>query len=129
MMAVDTNVIVRLVVADDPHQWTLAKQCVAEGVFVPHGVFMEAEWVLRTSYRLPTAWVADALMDLVNLDCVQCDDPDLLRWAIGRYREGADLADMLHLVAARGHAGLATFDRALPRQAGDDAPTPIEVLK
>jgi predicted nucleic-acid-binding protein len=129
MIAVDTNVIVRFLVGDDPHQTVLARRTVARGIFVSHGVLMEAEWVLRTAYRLTAVWIADAFLDLVDLDCVQTDDPDLLRWAIDRYRTGADWADMLHLIAGRAHAGFATFDRALPRQAGVDAPVGIEVVQ
>lgn len=129
MIAVDTNVVVRLLVGDDAEQRSAAQRCVGRGVFVSHGVVMETEWVLRTVYRLSRDRIADDLLEMLDLHCVQVDDSDYLRWALSRYREGADWADLLHLIAARAHAAFATFDRALPRRAGEDAPVPIEVLR
>lgn len=129
MIAVDTNVIVRFIVDDDPQQGPIAQQCIARGVFVSHGVLMEAEWVMRTLYRMTRAEISGAFLDLLDLGCVEVDDRDLLRWAAERYRGSGDWTDLLHLIASRAHGGFATFDRALPRQAGKDTPTPIEVLR
>jgi predicted nucleic-acid-binding protein len=129
MNAVDTNVIVRLLIGDDPAQTVAAERCVARGAFVSHGVLMEAEWVLRSVYQLSAQRIADDLAKLLDLDCIDVEDRTLLRWAADRYRGGADWADLLHLIASRAHGGFATFDRALPRQAGRDTPTPIEVLR
>jgi predicted nucleic-acid-binding protein len=129
MIAVDTNVVVRLLVADDPDQSAIARRRAAEGIFISHGVLMETEWVLRTGYRLPRGKLADALRDLLELSIAEVEDRDDLRWAVDRYRRGADWSDLLHLIAARAHAGFATFDRALPRESGADAPTTIEVLR
>jgi predicted nucleic-acid-binding protein len=129
MIAVDTNVVVRLLVADDHHQALKAQECVAAGAFVSHGVLMEAEWVLRTVYRLGRERLADSILDLLDLACIHAHDDDLLRWAVERYRRGADWADLLHLIAARAHASFVTFDRALTRQAGNEAPVAIKVLR
>ena len=129
MMAVDTNVIVRLLVADDPRQTAAAQRCVAGGVFVSHGVLMEAEWVMRSAYRFSREQIANFLHDLIELRNVEIEDRDELRWAANRYRRGADWADLLHLIAARPHGRFATFDRTLSREAGKDAPTSIEVLQ
>lgn len=52
MLAVDTNIVVRLLVADDPVQ-----SQIAAGLFRQHPIFialtvlLETEWVLRSSYR------------------------------------------------------------------------------
>jgi predicted nucleic-acid-binding protein len=129
MIAVDTNIVVRLAVNDDPQQTSLAAACVAQGAFVSHGVLMETEWVLRTAYGFPRDQIADVMLDFLDLECIVVDQRDDLRWATERYREGADWADLLHLIAARGHAAFVTFDRALPRQAGARTPTKIEILK
>lgn len=129
MIAVDTNVVLRLLVADDPHQTEVAQRRVAEGVFISPGVLMETEWVMRTAYQIPRERIADLFRDLIELRPIDLENREELRWATDRYRRGADWADLLHLIAARAHGGFATFDRALPRQAGTDAPTIIEVLK
>ena len=128
MIAIDTNVVVRFLVGDDAGQARIAQQRIAGGAFISHGVLMEAEWVMRTAYRLPAARIADAFGDLLEINSVELDDPDDLRWAVSRYRLGADWADLLHLIAARAQPGFATFDRALPKQAGRDAPVAIEIL-
>jgi predicted nucleic-acid-binding protein len=129
MIAVDTNVVVRFLVADDPHQADVARDCVASGIFVSHGVLMETEWVLRTVYRLRRSRIADSLGDFIELETVHVDDLDDLRWAVGRYRLRGDWPDMLHLIASRAQAEFATFDQLLPRHAGNDAPVTIQVLK
>jgi predicted nucleic-acid-binding protein len=129
MIAVDTNIVVRFLIADDPRQAALAQQRMTEGAFVSPGVLMETEWVLRSSFRLPRQRLADLLHDLIEVASVEFEDRDQLRWAVGRYRLGADWADLLHLIAARAHGRFATFDRDLSRGAGKDAPTAIEVLQ
>ena len=52
----------------------------------------------------------------------------LVTWSIERFVEGADIADMIHLVAACRTAGFYTFDRRVARAAGPDSPIPIETL-
>lgn len=126
--AVDTNVILRLLVGDDPHQADAARDCVAGGIFVSHGVLMETEWVLRSVYRLRRSRIADSLGDFIELESVDVDDRDDLRWAVDRYRLGADWADMLHLIASRAEPAFATFDRTLAEDAGNDAPIAIRLL-
>ncbi|MDQ8756732.1 type II toxin-antitoxin system VapC family toxin [Sphingosinicella sp. LHD-64] len=128
MIAADTNVVLRLVLGDDPGQTVCAETLLARGIFVPHGVLMEAEWVLRSAYALEPEVIADALADLIDLASVHVDRPHDLAWALDRYRRGADWPDMLHLIASRGMDGFATFDRELPKRAGASPPVPIELL-
>jgi predicted nucleic-acid-binding protein len=49
-VALDTNVLVRLLVNDDPAQAELAAACIdaSVGCFVPITVALELEWVLRS---------------------------------------------------------------------------------
>ncbi len=129
MIAIDTNVVLRFLVADDPHQAEMASDCVASGIFVSHSVLMETEWVMRTVYRLGRERIADSLSDFIELGKVEVEYRDDLRWALKRYRLGADWAGLLHLIASRPHAAFVTFDRSLPKDAGKAAPIRIEVLK
>ena len=46
MLAVDTNVLVRLLVRDDPKQAEAADQAIAKGAWVSHLVLPEALWAL-----------------------------------------------------------------------------------
>jgi predicted nucleic-acid-binding protein len=125
VLAIDTNVFVRFVVADDPAQTAAATQCVERGVYVTHGVLMEAEWVLRRRYGWTSAEINNALLEFLSLETVHVSLRPQLKWALDRHLDGADWADMLHLIAARDHDGFATFDKAISKKAGLNAPLPI----
>jgi predicted nucleic-acid-binding protein len=125
--AVDTNVLARLILQDDPHQTSLAEAILRNPVWVSHTVWVELGWVLAKQLRLDRAIVADALLTVLTIETVHVADREGLLWAIERYRAGADWADAVHLVAARGVADrFVTFDKAI---AGIDLPPlPIETL-
>ena len=56
MIAVDTNVLVRLLTGDDPAQTQRAVELFAqESILIPKTVLLETEWVLRYSYELALA--------------------------------------------------------------------------
>ena len=126
MRAVDTNVVVRLVIAeDDPAQTARAEAELDRGLFVSHGVLMETEWVLRGFYKLGRAEISDALAYLIDHPAVVTEQAPALRWALDRYGNGADFADMLHLVASAPHDEFASFDARLSRHAGINAPVRV----
>jgi predicted nucleic-acid-binding protein len=53
MIALDTNVIVRVVTRDDPQQVPAALAVMQSGdLWVSKTVLLETEWVLRYSYKL-----------------------------------------------------------------------------
>jgi predicted nucleic-acid-binding protein len=49
-----------------------------------------------------------------------------VRWAIERFAAGADFADMIHIVAARGAVAFVSFESRLSKLAGTASPMPIE---
>lgn len=127
MRAADTNILARLILQDEPHQARLAEAIVREPVWVSHTVWIELGWVLGKRLRLDHATVADAMATLLMLETVHVADREGLAWAIERYRAGADWADAVHLVAARGVADrFVTFDRGIARI--DTPPLPVETL-
>jgi predicted nucleic-acid-binding protein len=127
--AVDTNVVVRFITRDDPDQSQQAAECVAQGVFVSESVLMETEWVLRSVARWERERVNDALSIFLAVESVASARPEDLAWALDRHRDGADWADMLHLIAARGHDAFVSFDSKLPNQIGSAPPVPVQILK
>lgn len=127
MIAVDTNVIVRLIMGDSAEELVLAEQVVAEGVIIPHTVLMETEWVLRSAYRLDRSAIGTAIDKLLSLPTVSVERAQDVRWALDRFAAGADLADMLHIVAISAASAFATFDRRLAT-AARPAPIPIRIL-
>lgn len=129
MIAVDTNVVLRLVLNDDADQVAAVQTLMArEPLFVSLGVLLEAGWVLQSRYGLSRNDVADALSLVASLDRLIVARLPLALWAIERYRAGADLADMVHLVSAAKIGGFATFDRRITREAGPNTPVTIETL-
>jgi predicted nucleic-acid-binding protein len=128
MIAVDTNIIVRFLTRDEPKQSALAAKCISGGVFVSDGVLVETEWVLRDAFGWQRARINYALASFIAIEQVTVAQHDHLQWALERHREGADWADALHLIAARGQTAYATFDRKLAKQAGPDSPVAVQLL-
>ena len=126
MTALDTNVIVRYLVGDNPEQAEAARGLIdgltpgAPG-FICREVVVEVAWVLERSYRFTPARVAEALMDLTASDSLVVENSDDVAAAAHRFRQGgAGFADQMILTAA-GRAGampLYTFDRRLAGMQG-----------
>jgi len=119
MVAIDTNIIVRLLTNDDPVQVARARSLVSrETVWVGLAVLMECEWVLRSVYRLDRRVIHDSLQRFTNLAQVVIEAEPCLQRILNLYSEGLDFADAVHLVAARGHAtAFASFDSSLAQRA------------
>jgi predicted nucleic-acid-binding protein len=118
VIAVDTNVLVRLLTEDDPVQAAKARALfAADAIFIPATILLETEWVLRGLYQRTPNAVIDALEALISLPNVRCQDEPALRQAIAWRRQRLDFADALHLAAGRDAAQFATFDRTLARRA------------
>jgi predicted nucleic-acid-binding protein len=129
MKAIDSNVVLRFLTVDDHQQAMAATTCIRAGVFVPHSVLIETEWVLRSAYGWAAPRINAEFTDLLAMACVEVDRIDALHWALDRHRDGADWADMLHLIASAGQDAFSTFDQRLPKEAGSEPPVPVELLK
>ncbi|RPI45718.1 MAG: PIN domain-containing protein [Betaproteobacteria bacterium] len=122
MRAVDTNILVRLLVRDNPAHVEAAEEFVAPGAWVSHLVLAETLWVLDAVYeRGPTqlATAIDLLLDHQNLTL---QDADIVRAALVHFRARPSLgfSDCLVLETTRkaGHLPLGTFDKTLARLEG-----------
>lgn len=120
MIALDTNVVVRLLVRDDPEQTAQAAALVAANeVLVTTSVLLETEWVLRSRYRVPRGTILAALQRLIGLDQLTLDQPAAADRALALFEQGLDLADALHLTLSTAAIEFATFDCKLARRAGE----------
>ena len=118
MIAVDTNVLVRLLTGDNPTQYEASvKLFSTEQIFVPVTVLLESEWVLRAAYGLSQADIVDAFRRVLGLANVAVADSQRLSQAIAWHQQGLDFADALHLALSQGHEKLKTFDTAFIKQA------------
>ena len=69
MVAVDTNVLVRFLVDDDPDQSRAARALFAsEAVWIPKTVILETNWVLCSLFGLTDVEVARALSRLLSVE-------------------------------------------------------------
>jgi predicted nucleic-acid-binding protein len=122
VIAIDTNVVVRLLTNDDPAQAARAADLLArERVLVPKTVLLETEWVLRYSYELPQPVVLAAFRKLLGLPQVVAEDATAIARALELYEGGMDFADALHLASARDATAFATFDTRLAKRAGRES--------
>ena len=118
MIALDTNVLVRYLVCDDPEQGVIARK-VLENLarespgFISREVVLELVWVLERAYKRSRDEIAMVLEELTATEHLVVETSrDVVRCAV-RYREdGADFADLMILAAAEraGSNSLCTFD-------------------
>ena len=114
MIALDTNILARLITNDTPEQARQAQVLIdtATALFVPASVALELEWVLRGAYQLGKQEIAqsfEALLSIRNLNFERKTD---IEAALRLYATGFDFADALHHSGAAGCKSLATFDKA-----------------
>ena len=111
MRAVDTNILARYYLRDDPTQARIATAVLAAGdVFVPKTVILELEWVLRFVADQNADKVVDCLAHLIALPGITVEDRDEVEAALRHCRNGIDFADALHLAASATCSEMLTFD-------------------
>ena len=118
MIAVDTNVLVRLLTGDDPKQYATAKSLFSSGhVWIAKTVLLETDWVLRSLYGFDEASIRDAFVGLLGLDNVYMEDQDSVGAALALTGQMIEFADALHLSSRPAGAKFYSFDRSLVRDA------------
>ena len=124
MIGLDTNVLVRYVVQDDPEQAAavarlIEGRCTAQSPgYVSIPVLVELVWVLTTAYRLDKAAVIPVVRQVLRTAEFTVEDRDTVLAALREFESGAaDFADCLiaHRNHARGCTRTYTFDRRAAR--------------
>ena len=122
MRAVDTNVLVRLLVRDDRRQCDAAENFIVKGAWVSHLVLVETLWVLDAVYERSAEQISSAVEMLLTHAELTLQDAEVVASALDRFRAQATLgfSDCLVLEVARkaGHLPLGTFDRQLTKLPG-----------
>jgi len=131
MIALDTNVLVRFLVEDDEKQSQRATRLIrktqerGDSLFISDIVMCETVWVFSTSYDFERSEIVRVLSGLLRARGVVFSSSDRLARALQAYASSkGDFADYLireHATAA-GADTVATFDRALLKQAGFSKP-------
>lgn len=126
MRGLDTNVLLRTFLSDEPRQAAVASRLLEEAaesgsrLFVSCVVLCELCWALRSKDYSRTE-IADAIEGLFGVSALEIQDRDLVRRAVDQYRGGrADFADYLIGWQDRqaGCSETLTFDRKLRKTPG-----------
>jgi predicted nucleic-acid-binding protein len=123
---VDTNILVRYIVADDPGQFRAATRFIEhecspqEPGFINRVVLAEVVWVLESSYKMPRVAIISALRLLLGANQLSIEEVEDARAALREYEDGAGFSDSL-IAAANARLGCeytATFDRRGAERSG-----------
>lgn len=115
-IAIDTNVLVRLLVQDDQAQFEAAKRLVDEAeaaeepILIVLCALLETEWVLRSRYKLDKASIAGAFTQLLESSGVEFEHEPTVEEALYVWAQhpSSDFADCL-LNARAAHLGRSRF--------------------
>jgi predicted nucleic-acid-binding protein len=118
MIAVDTNLLVRLLTQDDAQQaQRTAKLINREAqVFVGKTVLLETAWVLRSAYGFESYEIVEAFQRLGGMSNIFFEDTLSIITALQWVKEyNLDIADAIHLATAQtvGAQPFYSFDRLL----------------
>ena len=130
MPTLDTNVLLRYLVQDDPKQTRAADQYVQQfaqseaTLFIPLSVVHETEWVLRSVYTFSKESIIEVFVSLLETREMQFQDEATVERAVFLFREhNVDFADCLHVATAFTYEQLPmmTFDKKASRVDGVEA--------
>lgn len=118
MIGLDTNILLRATLNDDPVQSPAAQQLLRslgeEPGLVNLPVLMEFFWVLRSRYKLPQARLAAIMRDLVEVENLQFEALEIVGKALAAFEaRAADFPDMIIALRNRelGADSTYTFDK------------------
>ncbi len=102
MKGIDTNILIRFLVGDDPRQTKLVlnrfKQAEADNevLFVPLLVVLETIWVLESVYTVPREDIVDSIEELLLMPILSFESHIGIQGFISSARETRlDLSDIL----------------------------------
>lgn len=117
-VGIDTNVLVRSFVDDGTAQFVAVARLMRENqVVISPSVLLEAEWVLRETFKLARDKVADAFETLLGASNVTVLQEDAAVPALKAFRSGCDFADAFHWALCPDVDGFMTFDKRFVHRA------------
>ncbi len=121
MVGIDTNILIRFLLADDARQAADARAIITDTagagdrIYISCVVLLEAVWVLETVYRFSREELCKLVDALLSRPAFNLQAESAVAEAVDHFRHGkADFADYLAAVFSKKDAGsrLVTFDRA-----------------
>lgn len=125
MIALDTNVLARLLLQDDAAQFERAKALLAthQQFTAPVTVLLELVWVLEFN-DCTSADIQRGVGLLLGLPNFNPPQASAVRLALDAFVQGMDFADALHLALSAGDESLFSFDKAFVKRASKDKASP-----
>ena len=125
MIALDTNILARLLLADDAAQLARVKSLLGkkQNYTAPITVMLELVWVLEAN-DCTSPDIERGINLLLGLTNFQPANTPELKQALAWYAAGLDFADALHLALSQDAKQLVTFDKKfakLAKKCGADA--------
>ncbi len=118
MIAIDTNILVRLVTNDNPEQVQRAAKLLQNNeIFVSKTVILELEWVLRFTYDLDRSIILATVQKILTTDNFTVEHSTTIEQALHWYKQGMDFADALHLASSLHTDKFASFDKKFRNKA------------
>jgi predicted nucleic-acid-binding protein len=118
MTSVDTNVLIRMLVDDDPVQVSAVRSLVDRGpIWIAKTVLLETAWALRSIYGFEPSAIRETLEKLVGMENVQVENHASVMLSLALMADGIDIADAMHLASTPPDASFASFDQVLVRRA------------
>lgn len=118
VIAIDTNIVLRIILRDDEGQYQRACQLFkSDRVCVPHTVILEAEWVLRSVFGFSAKEAAGGLEGFLSLKRIFVLNRVKVLEALQRSYDGFDFADALHYLLASGDVEMKSFDKKFVNRA------------
>jgi predicted nucleic-acid-binding protein len=126
MIGIDTNILLRYFVKDDPIQTAIAVRTIhnlspEEPGWISILVLAELTWTLRRTFKLDRAAIAGVVRKLLDSADVVLEQGEILHQALNLYTTTkADFADCVIAVSARsaGCSAVATLDEVAARDVG-----------
>jgi predicted nucleic-acid-binding protein len=126
MTGIDTNILVRLFVQDDPDQsrlvdYLLQSLSASSPGFVPSVALVELAWVLRKQYGVSKQQFISHIQQLFNSPEIVLENEAALKQALRRFvTTNADFADCLieRVCSQAGCARTVTFDATAAKSSG-----------
>jgi len=118
MIAVDTNVLVRLLTGDEPKQQAAVRSLFAsETIWIAKTVLLETGWVLRSLYGFEERAIYEAFTKLLGLKNVHAEDESSVAAALALTTHGIELADAMHLSSRPPDVVFVSFDKSFVQRA------------
>jgi len=118
MIAIDTNIVVRLITHDDEQQYDEAIRLIeTHQVLIVDTVILETVWVLAYAYQYDRHNIYHALNCLFGLANIHLTQATMMADVMACYEQGMDFADALHLALSRSTHQFYTFDKKFIKRA------------